>query len=314
MFAKMEGLVFRSTGSWYDVQLNNGSRVQCRLKGVLRLDELKNTNPIAVGDYVLLEKSEEGDMMITEVRERKNYIIRQSPRQVKSKHIIAANLDQAVLLATLSHPRTSSGFIDRFLVTAEAYQVPAVLVFNKQDMLDTKGKMKQQALANIYTRIGYRVLFASAETGEGIDDVKEMLKDKVSLIAGHSGVGKSSIVNRIEPDLNLRVNNISKISGKGMHTTTFAEMHNLSFGGKIIDTPGIREFGLYHITPEELFHYFPEFRALMNQCKFNNCLHENEPDCAVKAAFVNNEIPESRYVNYLNMLEDLKENYIHWDL
>ena len=222
-------------------------------------------------------------------------------------------MDQCLLIATMANPRTSMGFIDRFLITAEAYHIPAIIVFNKQDLLDVKTKSKQQHVAGIYSRIGYKTVFTSAETGEGLEELKGLLKNKTTLVSGHSGVGKSSLLNLLEPELDLRTGEISKFSGKGMHTTTFAEMHLLDNGARVIDTPGIREFGLLDFKPEEISHYYIEMRELLTECKFNNCLHENEPGCAVKKAYEDGRIAEERYVSYLNIMTDYKNNYKHWE-
>lgn len=309
----MKGIIIKSTGSWYEVKTENGPVVKSRLKGIFRLDETKDTNPIAVGDKVRLEKGDTDDWIIAEIEERENYIVRSSPKHKGARQVIAANIDQVLLIATMANPRTSTGFIDRFLITAEAYHIPAVIVFNKQDLLDAKTQRKQDNVAAIYQNIGYKTLFVSALNREHIDEVKAQMKDKTSLIAGHSGVGKSTLMNAIEPTLNLRTGDISRINGRGMHTTTFAEMHPLAFGGWVIDTPGIREFGIMDFKPEEISHYFIEMREVLVNCKFNNCLHENEPGCAVKQAYLDGEIAEERYTNYLNIMLDYKANYKHWE-
>lgn len=312
----MKGVVVKSTGSWYDVRNEKGEIIKSRLKGIFRLDESKekDSNPVAVGDKVVLEKGDADDAWtIAEIEERENYIVRSSPKHKGARQIIAANLDQVLLIATMANPRTSTGFIDRFLLTAEAYHIPVVIVFNKQDLLDTKTQKKQDYVANIYRSIGYQTVFVSALQQEHIDEVREIMKDKTSLISGHSGVGKSTLMNAVQPGLNLRTEAISRITGKGMHTTTFAEMHPLHFGGNVIDTPGIREFGIMDFKPEEISHYFVEFRDLIPQCKFNNCLHENEPGCAVKQAYLDGKISEERFTNYLNIMLDYKANYKHWE-
>lgn len=312
----MKGVVIKSTGSWYDVLTEDGEVLKARLKGVFRLDETKekDSNPVAVGDHVTMEQGENDDTYtIKEIEERRNYIVRTSPKHKGARQIIAANMDQCLLIATMANPRTSTGFIDRFLITAEAYHIPAILVFNKQDLLDVKTKTKQQYVAGMYGRIGYKTLFTSAQTGEGIEELKGLLKNKTTLVSGHSGVGKSSLLNLLAPGLDLRTGEISKFSGKGMHTTTFAEMHLLEDGARVIDTPGIREFGLLDFKPEEISHYYIEMRELLTQCKFNNCLHENEPGCAVKKAYEEGRIAEERYVNYLNIMTDYKNNYKHWE-
>lgn len=312
----MKGVVVKSTGSWYDVRNEAGEIIKSRLKGIFRLDESKekDSNPVAVGDKVVLEKGDADDAWtIAEIEERENYIVRSSPKHRGARQIIAANLDQVLLIATMANPRTSTGFIDRFLLTAEAYHIPVVIIFNKQDLLDAKIQKKQDYVAGIYRSIGYQTVFVSALQQEHIDEVREIMKDKTSLISGHSGVGKSTLMNAVQPGLNLRTEAISRITGKGMHTTTFAEMHPLHFGGNVIDTPGIREFGIMDFKPEEISHYFVEFRDLIPQCKFNNCLHENEPGCAVKQAYLEGKISEERFTNYLNIMLDYKANYKHWE-
>ena len=310
----MKGVVIKSTGSWYDVKAENGELIKCRLKGLFRLDESKDSNPIAVGDNVTIERAEGDDTWMIEYREeRRNYIVRVSPKHKGARQIIASNIDQALLIVTMANPRTSTGFIDRFLVTAEAYHIPTILVFNKQDMLDGKAAKKQEFVADIYKRIGYKNLFVSALQPETLKPVKTALKNKTSLIAGHSGVGKSTLLNALQPNLNLKTEEISKMHAKGMHTTTFAEMHFLDFGGSVIDTPGVKEFGILDFKTEEISHYFVEMRALLNNCKFNNCMHENEPGCAVRQAYYDGKISEERYVNYLSILTDYRANYKHWE-
>ena len=308
----MTGTVIKSTGSWYEVHIDSGETVQCRLKGIMRLDESKDNNPVAVGDMVTVAK-EDSDWMISEIAERRNYIVRSSPKHKGARQILAANLDQCLLLVTLASPRTSTGFIDRFLLTAEAYHIPTLIVFNKQDILDPKGLKKQEYVSDIYKSIGYSVYFTSTYTGQGIEQMKELLIDKTTMISGHSGVGKSTFLNKLDPSLGLRTTNVSKLTGKGMHTTTNAEMHYTSFGGRIIDTPGIREFGLMHFLPEEISHYYIEMRELIPKCKFNNCMHDNEPGCAVKQAYLDGRISEERYINYLTIMADYKANYKHWE-
>lgn len=308
----MTGTVIKSTGSWYEVYADSGETISCRLKGIFRLEESKDTNPVTVGDRVTIDK-EENDWMISEVAERQNYIVRASPKHKHARQVIAANMDQCLLIVTMANPRTSTGFIDRFLLTAEAYHIPTHIVFNKQDILDPKGLKKQEFVLDIYKSIGYPVYLTSTHTGEGLDTVKELLKDKTTLVAGHSGVGKSSLLNKLDTALNLRTLEISKVTGKGMHTTTFAEMHLTSFGARIIDTPGVREFGLMHFLPEEISHYYVEMREYIPQCKFNNCMHDNEPGCAVKQAYLDGKIAEERYVNYLTIMADYKANYKHWE-
>jgi ribosome biogenesis GTPase len=312
IFEMMIGTVTKSTGSWYEVRTESGETLQCRLKGIFRLDESKDNNPVAVGDTVTLTR-DESDWMIAEIAERRNYIVRASPKHKGARQILAANLDQCLLIVTMGSPRTSTGFIDRFLLTAEAYHIPTVIVFNKQDILDPKGLKKQEFVSEIYRNIGYRVHFTSAYTGQGIEEMTELIKDKTSMISGHSGVGKSTLLNKVDPALQLRTHDVSKLTGKGMHTTTNAEMHYSSTGGRIIDTPGIREFGLMHFLPEEISHYYVEMRPLIPKCKFNNCMHDNEPGCAVKQAYLDGGIAEERYINYLAIMADYKANYKHWE-
>src|ERR1043165_6622677 len=310
----MKGTVIKSTGSWYDVKAENGDVLKVRLKGIFRLDESKDTNPVAVGDKVSVS-TEDGSnsWVIDEIEGRQNYIVRSSPKHKGARQILAANIDQALLIVTMGNPRTSTGFIDRFLLTAEAYHIPTVIVFNKQDLLDVKGRKKQEYVSKIYEHKGYKTVFVSALKNEHIDEVKALMKDKTSLISGHSGVGKSTLMNAVQPHLDLRTENISKITGKGMHTTTFAEMHELDFGGSVIDTPGIREFGIMDFNPQEISHYYIEMREALKNCKFNNCVHENEPGCGVRAAYEEGKISEERYVNYLSIMNDYRANYKHWE-
>ncbi len=313
----MKGIVVKSTGSWYEVRTEENETISCRLKGIFRLDESKekDSNPVAVGDKVIIEKEDSGeDWMITTIETRENYIVRASPKHKGARQVIAANIDLSLLVVTMANPRTSSGFIDRYLLAAEAYHIPTHLVFNKQDQLDAKTLKKQNAIAEQYQKIGYTTHFVSALTGENIEAIRTLLKDKTVLIAGHSGVGKSSLMNALEPGLNLRTHAISRIMGKGMHTTTFAEMHFTSFGARVIDTPGIREFGVLSLQAEEVSHYFLEMRPFLVQCKFNNCLHENEPGCAVKTAYQEGKISEDRYGNYLNILYDIQHGLKHWEI
>ena len=300
------GRVIQSTGSWYEVMLKNGVTLSCRLKGKFRLQESRFTNPIAVGDEVIVDADEDGASVITQIQARKNYLIREATHKTEHKHIIASNIDQVVIIATLKLPRTSTGFIDRVLLTAEVYGIPAVIVFNKYDIYNAKDKEKLIELEYIYKQAGYTVLTTSVISNLHVAHLKDILKDNTSLIAGHSGVGKSSLINTMEPELNLRVDFISKAHGKGTHTTTFARMMPLSFGGFIIDTPGIKEFGTVDLEPEEISHYFPEFRKYLLECRFNNCVHYNEEGCAVKDAVENLEIAPSRYINYLSIYEEVK--------
>jgi ribosome biogenesis GTPase len=298
----MEGLVTKSTGSWYQVQTPGGQRVDCRIKGIFRTKGITTTNPIAVGDKVDFDMEPElGTGVITKLLPRKNYIIRKSINLSKQAQIIAANLDQAFLVVTLASPRTSLGFIDRFLVTAEAYDIPASLVFNKLDLFSDEGLEILADYKAIYEKIGYPCYDVSALERTGIEQVAELLKDKVTLFSGHSGVGKSSLINALLPNLQLRTTEISEWHDKGMHTTTFAEMFELPQGGYIVDTPGIRELGVIDIEKNELSHFFPEMRARLNQCRFNSCRHINEPGCAVIKAVEDGEIELSRYESYLSI-------------
>ena len=305
----MKALVYKSTGSWYIVKDETGKFWNARMKGVLKIDDITSTNPVAVGDEVAIDVESESDntAIITEILFRRNYINRQSPRFKYQQHIVAANLDQALLMATLKEPRTSQGFIDRFLAASEAYHVPAVIAFNKSDLYKKKELDKFDAWKKMYEAIGYKIILMSVTENRGLDEIQQVLKGKTTLISGHSGVGKSSLLNAIFPEINLKIQNISGWSGKGQHTTTFAEMYDLPFGGKIIDTPGMREFGLVNISKQELSHYFPEMRVRLNKCQFNNCLHVNEPGCAIKEAVVNGEIHEDRYVSYLGILDSIGE-------
>lgn len=303
----MKALVYKSTGSWYLVKNDEGEEFKARIKGKFKIEEITSTNPIAVGDIVEIDK-DDGDesIVITRIYERKNYITRQSPHNRHLQHIVASNLDQALLFATLRQPKTSTGFVDRFLVTAEAYHVPAIVVFNKSDLYKKKEAEVFETLKELYEEIGYPVYSMSINDGTGIEQVKDLLKGKVTLISGHSGVGKSSFINSIMPDNLLKTQEVSGWSGKGLHTTTFAEMYDLPFGGKIIDTPGMREFAMMDMEPELLSHYFPEMRGLLNHCRFNNCVHIEEPGCAVKDAVKENKVSYERYANYLNILDSLE--------
>jgi len=285
--------------------------MSARIKGVFKIDDITSTNPIAVGDEVIIDIESESanTAIITEILPRRNYINRQSPSHKKQHHIVAANLDQSLLFATLKEPKTSQGFIDRFLVTCEAYHVPAIVVFNKADLYKAKEQEKYAALKKMYDDIGYRTILMSVKTNEGVQEVKDALQGKTTLLSGHSGVGKSSFINTIFPELQLKTQDVSGWSGKGLHTTTFAEMFDLPLatGGKVIDTPGMREFGLVDITRQELSHYYPEMARLITECQFNNCLHINEPGCAVKEAVAEGKINEDRYVSYYNILESIDE-------
>jgi ribosome biogenesis GTPase len=296
----MKALVYKSTGSWYTVKNQAGRMVNARIKGIFKIDEITSTNPIAVGDEVEIETEDEieNTAIITEILPRRNYVNRQSPRQKYQHHIIAANVDQSVLMATLKEPKTSQGFIDRFLVACEMYHVPAAIVFNKADLYRKKEEERYEEWKQMYESIGYKTFLISVEKQIGIEEVKIFLKDKITLFSGHSGVGKSSFINIVCPELSLKTQDVSGWSGKGLHTTTFAEMFDLSFGGKIIDTPGMREFGLVDLAKQELSHYFPEMRERLNDCQFNNCLHINEPGCAIKKVLESEEINIDRYISY----------------
>ncbi len=298
----MQGLVTKSTGSWYQVQTPDGRRYDCRIKGKFRIKGLTTTNPVAVGDKVDFDlEPEQQQGVINKLYERKNYIIRKSINLSKQAQIIAANLDQAFLVVTLASPRTSLGFIDRFLVTAEAYDIPASLIFNKLDMFSDEGLEILAEYKSIYQNLGYPCHEVSALKGTNIPHLITLLKDKITLFSGHSGVGKSSLMNAILPDLDIRTMEVSEWSDKGMHTTTFAEMYDLPGGGSIIDTPGIRELGIIDIEKQELSHFFPEMRDRMHNCRFHNCRHINEPGCAVLEALENGEIEPSRYESYLSI-------------
>ncbi|WP_207429100.1 ribosome small subunit-dependent GTPase A [Pedobacter sp. SYSU D00535] len=298
----MQGLVIKSTGSWYQVETENGKIIDCRIKGKFRTKDIKTTNPVAVGDEVEIELEPElSTGVITKLKDRKNYIIRKSVNLSKQAQIIAANLDQAFLIVTLASPRTSLGFIDRFLVTAEAYDIPASIIFNKLDLFSDEGLEILADYRDIYERLGYPCYQVSAKDGTNLEEIKDLLKDKTTLVTGHSGVGKSTLINQLIPDVELKTGEISEWSDKGQHTTTFAEMHKLPQGGYLIDTPGIRELGIIDIEKQELSHFFPEMRELLNQCKYHNCRHINEPGCAVLAALEEGEIDESRYDSYLSI-------------
>lgn len=308
----MTGLVYKSTGSWYTVLADDGIFYECRIKGKFRIKGIKSTNPVAVGDMVDFDVDDAGDNLngiITNIHDRKNYIIRKSVNLSKQVHIIASNIDKLFLLVTINNPPTTTSFIDRFLVTAEAYGIEAVIVFNKIDTFDQAAEEEQLYLQFIYSRIGYKCLRVSSTAGKGIETLKAQMAGNVSMFSGHSGVGKSTLINALQPGLNLKTREISEQHSQGQHTTTFAEMFNLDFGAKIIDTPGIRGFGVVDMEKDELGDYFPEFFALKDQCKFNNCLHKDEPNCAVKDALEEDEIAWSRYRSYLQMLEGEEDNY-----
>jgi len=304
----MQATVYRSTGSWYILKNSEGDFVNARLKGKLKIAGRTSTNPIAVGDVVEIdEEAVEGSLVISKIYDRKNYINRVSPHNKNLHHIVAANLDQSLLFATLKDPKTSFGFIDRFLITSEAYRVPAIIVFNKADLYKEKEQKKFELAKKNYEAIGYKIMLMSIEKNIGTAEVKNLLKNKITLLSGHSGVGKSTFINYVFPDLSLKTLAVSDWSGKGMHTTTFAEMFDLPFGGSIIDTPGIREMGLVDVPKHELAQYYPEMRAVMNDCKYNNCQHFNEPGCAVKVAINEGIISEERYLSYLAIKDTIEE-------
>ena len=303
----MQGVVIKSTGSWYIVKTDDGELLNCRIRGKFRMQDIKSTNPIVVGDKVLLSQ-EEDSFLIDELFNRKNIIVRKSVNLSKQTHILASNIDQAILVVTMQSPQTSTGFIDRFLVSAQAYGVDVVILFNKIDLYDKATLALLKERRSIYEKIGYRCLSKST-LNDDLSDIKELMKGKVNVISGHSGVGKSTLLNSIQPNLNITTQEISEQHKQGQHTTTFSEMHDLDFGASIIDTPGIRGFGLIEMDKYELGDYFIEFFILKSDCKFNNCLHINEPKCAVKLALENGEIAPSRYKNYLNMLEQDEESF-----
>ena len=308
----MTGLVYKSTGSWYTVKTTDYQFFECRIKGKFRMQGIKSTNPIAVGDVVDFELDENSDTVtgtIYNIHERKNYIVRKSVNLSHQMHIIASNLDYVFLLITVNNPPTTFNFIDRFLVTAEAYGIETVLIFNKIDTLDDATLDEQLYMQHVYLEIGYKCLRVSAKESQGMEDLKQLMIGKTTMFSGHSGVGKSTLVNALEPTLNLKTKNISEQSKQGQHTTTFAEMYDLNFDAKIIDTPGIKGFGIVAMEPAEISGYFPEFFKLQDQCKFNNCLHKDEPHCAVKKALEDNKISWSRYNSYLKILEGDDEHY-----
>jgi len=306
------GVVIKSTGSWYSVKIDSEDIIDCKIKGTFRMKNIRSTNPVAVGDHVNLELAVESNVpasgnhtgIITEILERKNYIIRKSPNLSKESQILVCNVDQAFIIVTVNYPVTTATFIDRFLVTAEAYQIPCALIFNKTDRYNTEQTSRMNLLIDTYEKIGYTCLKTSAKKGKGIDVLKNMMKNKINVFAGHSGVGKSTLINIIEPKLDLRTDEISTINQTGKHTTTFSEMYPLNFGGYIVDTPGIKGFGVLDMKKEEIGRYFPEIFSRMSKCQYSNCTHTHEPGCEVKQALKENEIAESRYHSYLGLLED----------
>ncbi|MDP1762756.1 MAG: ribosome small subunit-dependent GTPase A [Sediminibacterium sp.] len=305
----MKARIYRSTGSWYAAKAENGRVYQARIKGVFKIDEITSTNPIAVGDEVEMEieNIQEESAMIDHIYDRRNYVARVSPHNKRLHHIIASNLDQSILFATLKDPKTSQGFMDRFLVSCESYHIPAIIVFNKSDLYRKKELEKFALLKGIYEAVGYKVLLVSVQDNIGIAEVKSLLHNKTTLLSGHSGVGKSTFINTVFPEFNLRTQEVSGWSGKGLHTTTFAEMFDLADGGQVIDTPGVREFGIVDIPKQELSHYFPEMKQLMNNCQFNNCMHINEPGCVVKDAVNKGTVSVDRYASYLTILDTMED-------
>jgi ribosome biogenesis GTPase len=303
----VRGLVIKNTGSWYQVKTEDGRLVECKIKGNFRLKGIRSTNPIAVGDNVHIIMNQEGTAFINEIEDRKNYIVRRSSNLSKQSHILAANLDQCLLVVTVNYPETSTVFIDRFLASAEAYRVPVKLVFNKIDAYSEDELRYLEALITLYTQIGYPCLKISARNGDGLEDIKQTLEGNITLFSGHSGVGKSTLINSLLPDIDIKTAEISTYHNKGMHTTTFSEMFAVAGDGYIIDTPGIKGFGTFDMKDEEVGHYFKEIFETSDKCKYNNCTHRQEPGCAVRKAVEEHLISESRYTSYLNILEDKEE-------
>lgn len=302
----MKGVVFKSTGSWYNVKLEDGGFLECRIRGKFKLAKLKVTNPIAVGDNVELDldANHEGTGIITKIEPRENFVMRKSVHKAKQGSLIAANIDRAIIIVTLHHPKTSLGFIDRFLVTTDSFRIPSTIIFNKSDLLSKSDLGAINYISSIYEPLGVDTLLISALNNEGIDDLKKIIKGQITLMSGHSGTGKSTITNLLVPNLDQKIGEVSESVKKGIHTTTFAQMFEVDATTKIIDTPGIKELGLIGIENAELSDYFPEMRALLGQCKYNNCMHTHEPNCAVIKAVENEQISESRYLSYLSMLEN----------
>lgn len=309
----MEGLIMKSVGSWYSVRTNEGKVIQARIVGKLRLEDLKTTNPLAVGDKVTIATDINNDYVIKEVLPRVNYVVRQSPRKKHNVHLIASNVDQAFLIITMVEPNIKQGFIDRFLMMTEPYNIPVIIVFNKSDLYEEDDFVFYNYLKTLYTSIGYQVILTSAQEGEGLEEIRSLLTDKKSLISGQSGVGKTSLLNAIAPDLDLKTGELSDYSGKGQHTTTFAEMYELTSGGFIIDTPGIKALAFNNLEVMDVAHNFREFFILSKGCKFSDCMHRNEPKCAVKVAVENGEVSELRYNNYLQIVQEI-EDQNYWEV
>jgi ribosome biogenesis GTPase len=301
--------IYKSTGSWYIAKGSDGRMYKARAKGIFKIDGITSTNPIAVGDFVEMEIEtiEEESAIITEIYERNNYVARVSPHNKHLHHIIASNLDQSMLFATLKEPKTSQGFIDRFLISCESHHIPAIIVFNKADLYGKKEKERYEQLREMYSSIGYQVILTSVQNEEGLDQVRSLLMNNATLLSGHSGVGKSTLINYLFPQFSLKTQSVSEWSGKGLHTTTFAEMFDLDEKSQVIDTPGVREFGLVDISKQELSHYFPEMRKLLVNCQFNNCMHTNEPGCAIKKEVGIGQVAEDRYVSYLTILDTMDD-------
>ncbi len=305
----MKARIYKSTGSWYQAKAENGRFYQARIKGIFKIDNINSTNPIAVGDTVEMEIENiaEETAMIDHIDDRKNYVARVSPHNRRWHHIIASNLDQSLLFATLKDPKTSQGFMDRFLISCESYHIPAIIVFNKADLYRKKEMEKFAILKEIYETVGYHVILCSVQENKGVAEIKSLLEGKTTLLSGHSGVGKSTFINKVFPEFDLPTQEVSDWSGKGLHTTTFAEMFDLPISGQIIDTPGVREFGLVDISKQELSHYFPEMKRLIQDCQFNNCMHINEPGCAVKDAVNDGTVSVDRYASYMTILDTMED-------
>ena len=302
----MKGRIFKSTGSWYDITTENGQQFQGRLRGKFKQKGIKTNNPIAVGDYVTIDEAneEKGSAIITEIIPRENYIIRKSTRKTGFSHILASNIDQAMIMATITFPRTSQGFIDRFLVSAESFRIPALVIFNKKDIYSDKDMSKCQRLMDLYNSLGYNSYLISTNDKYDLELIRTLIQNKTTLIGGHSGVGKSTLMNQLQPDLDLRTGKVSTLAKKGKHTTTFAEMFEIEKDTFLIDTPGIKELGLVEMSDIEISYYFPEMRQFLGECKFNNCTHMNEPGCRIHQAIEEGNIDESRFISYMSILED----------